>query len=248
MEDATKPYDIFDDLESLLWVMLYVALLRFPSCGKGDIFKIFDEHSQSVGGVIGRKLTGGNSKKIWLSGNSPIMFESAPLNAFFTSFRRFHKEYLDKVKEARDENTKDTVGALERYKTEVEKDLTQLFSHFDDILQDCHIKWPSTSAPSAPNRPKTENEKDREIRDAVENWIGRLNDGEEHRPSVSPAQTRSLKASLTKRSSARYHRAPDGKKRAREAVKSPISRRRVRSKESTRPALTSTRVLRPRKH
>lgn len=90
LEDITKLHDIFDDIESLLWVLLFLAIHHFEYEGSFHMH-IFDQTSSRSDESRGRVPTGGCAKKFRLEWPK-LTFVRKPLQTFFTSFRRFHQE------------------------------------------------------------------------------------------------------------------------------------------------------------
>ncbi|KAK7688401.1 hypothetical protein QCA50_008774 [Cerrena zonata] len=142
LDDAKKAHDIFDDLESLLWVLLFFAVHYFKYRGAFNmrVFNEVCEYSDETNGTI---LMGGDSKLRWLQ--SPrITFECKPLQAFFNSFRSFHRERHWKIALSTDNEEEKKV--LEDYEAETQKDIYKLVSHFDNILNDPNTDWSGQDA------------------------------------------------------------------------------------------------------
>ena len=130
---ADKPHDIFDDLESLLWVLLFFAVRNFKYQGYFNM-QVFKECREIPDKEAGLATVGGNWKYSWLS-NPETTFECKPLQNFFDSFRHFHNEHYTKF--ANDDEDQE----LEPYEAEVRSDVYALLSHFDNILNDPNADW-----------------------------------------------------------------------------------------------------------
>ena len=143
LEEMSKPHDIFDDLESLLWVLLFFAIHHFEYEGSFNM-RVFDELHETEDTTHGTYVTGGSSKTRWLSWPR-IKFKCQPLQNFFDSFRTFHHQHHHKISLSFDDPQQKQ--ALEEYEAEVEKDVYALVSHFDMILNDTNVDWTGSEVP-----------------------------------------------------------------------------------------------------
>ena len=64
--NPSRPHDLFDDLESLLWVLLFLAVRRFKYRGDFDM-QVFEEAREIPDEEQGIVSVGGSSKHLWLS-------------------------------------------------------------------------------------------------------------------------------------------------------------------------------------
>ena len=131
MANPQKTHDIFDDLESLLWTLLYIALHFFTHTGAASITQMFDEIREDSNTSMGRIRTGGTSKLAWLS-RPGVSFECKPLQKFFTSFREFHRKYQTEWTNAGDDEDDEDFKA---YCAQIMENIHALTSHFDDALE-----------------------------------------------------------------------------------------------------------------
>jgi hypothetical protein len=84
LKDPRSPHELFDDLESVYWTMLYGALHRFRHSQKIDM-DMFSQASFRKEGVF----SGGNDKLLaLLMMNSLLTFECRPLKALFVSLSK----------------------------------------------------------------------------------------------------------------------------------------------------------------
>ena len=149
LERLGKPHDIFDDLQSLLWVFLYVAVRRFKYDGTFHS-RLFDESSMLRDQTHGPVSIGGWAKGTWLE-RPNITFTCKPLEAFFTSYRRFNMRHLHKL-EASSDNEKGR-REYEQFEADVKSNLYGLVSHFDTILNDPEADWADQEARGVPKEP-----------------------------------------------------------------------------------------------
>ena len=89
LQNIAKPHEIFDDLESFFWVILFLAVHRFEYEG-GFQMRVFDETSNAMDTVHGRISTGECAKRYWLDWPQ-LTFFSKPLGALIHSFRLFYR-------------------------------------------------------------------------------------------------------------------------------------------------------------
>ncbi|CAL1710415.1 unnamed protein product [Somion occarium] len=136
LEDPDKPHEIFDDLESVLWVLLFIAVHHFEHSGTFDM-GVFDYFISHPGGFTGNATTGGQIKRSWLSGQS-VRFECPALNKVIITVGDFHNHLLNLANLAkRDPDNK----ALEEKKTELKANLRQLLEDFDGQLNSASADW-----------------------------------------------------------------------------------------------------------
>ncbi|KAK7688394.1 hypothetical protein QCA50_008767 [Cerrena zonata] len=144
LRDATKLHDIFDDLESLLWVLLFFAVHNFKYTGKFSM-RVFDEATEVSDTENGRIVLGGDWKLTWVLREAYKMgFECKPLQDFFNSYSRFHSNHYWKISHSTDNEKEKKV--LEDLEAEIKRDIYQLVSHFDDILNDPNTDWSGQEA------------------------------------------------------------------------------------------------------
>lgn len=144
LRDATKLHDIFDDLESLLWVLLFFAVHNFKYTGKFSM-RVFDEATEVSDTENGRIVLGGDWKLTWVLREAYKMgFECKPLQDFFNSYSRFHSNHYWKISHSTDNEKEKKV--LEDLEAEISRDIYQLVSHFDDILNDPNTDWSGQEA------------------------------------------------------------------------------------------------------
>ena len=178
LKNATKQYDIFDDLESLLWVIVLTALRLFAHKNTFNA-AFFDEYIEQKGGCSGRTITGGDLKALILSGGTVVVFGCPSLDAFLRSFIGFHAQRFNKVNDARNSPTRETEDALVEHTKEIESDLYQILHHFDTVLEDPEGDWKVTLVDPLKRNTPTVKELAREIRREQEQ---RLIDGWEGPP------------------------------------------------------------------
>ncbi|KAK7688402.1 hypothetical protein QCA50_008775 [Cerrena zonata] len=134
--DPTKPHHVLDDIQSLFWVLLFMALQCFEYTGQHNP-QVFDEVSERVDEILGKSSSGGTAKASWLVKPS-TRFCCEPLERFFRNGRDFHVNYHDKLLLADDE--------LADFLGEVESDIYGLRSHFSTILNDADADWSGPKA------------------------------------------------------------------------------------------------------
>ena len=142
IQDQTKDHDVIDDIESVLWALVFVAIRRFEFTGNFPM-GMFDEQYELIWNQR-KEYTGGNLKFFWLA-NPPIgifgRFECHALEAFFTKLRAFHNIRLQKWRAVRELKTTEARDALERCRDDIKKDLRQVLTFFNDILDDETLDW-----------------------------------------------------------------------------------------------------------
>ena len=148
LEDIAKPHDIFDDLESLLWVMLFLALHRFQYEGTFHM-RLFDQVSMCSDPVRGTITSGGDAKQSWLRRPSAT-FECKPLQKFMDSFRSFHRSR--RVKYASGFEGEDQKKDFENFEEGIKKNVYALLSYFDDVLNDSNADWTGQEARLQPQK------------------------------------------------------------------------------------------------
>ena len=137
LQDIAKPHEIFDDLESFFWVLLFLAVHRFEYEG-GFQMRVFDETSSAIDAVRGRVSTGGCAKRYWLDWPR-LTFVSKPLQALINSFRLFHRTrqyHIERLSygEGWDEPPQE-------FEAGIKKDIYVLVSYFDTVLNDSDANW-----------------------------------------------------------------------------------------------------------
>ncbi|KAK7688372.1 hypothetical protein QCA50_008745 [Cerrena zonata] len=183
LRNAAKLHDIFDDLESLLWVLLFFAIHNFKYTGDFDK-QLFDEVCDVMGENHGRIVQGGYRKLWWLD-EPVIVFDCKPLQDFFDSYRNFHQDHLWKIALSRKDQ--EEKQALEDYEAEIQKDVYSLVSHFNNVLNNPDTDWSgqeahdyrSTEAPP----PVQQGQDDRR-----DDEMGDPGDEEEARPAAQVAE------------------------------------------------------------
>lgn len=140
LQDKKTSHGVFDDLESILWVLLFVAIRYFRYEGDFPAY-MFDEKHKPGPGAVDREEGGGILKSSWLTGQIPGEFVCLPLQNFFNSFRTLHDERRKKSRLAGLSRTQESRDALEQYKTEIQQDLRKLLAYFDNVLDDPTADW-----------------------------------------------------------------------------------------------------------
>lgn len=137
-----KPHDIFDDLESLLWVLLFFAIRHFKYSGKFDM-RVFNQ-AQPISDEDGEiQSVGGDSKFLWLQMPETV-FDCKPLQDFFDSFRQFHLDYISKKSFSKAGGKRK--ATFQEFEAEVLRDVSSLASHFNDVLNDPTVDWTGQEA------------------------------------------------------------------------------------------------------
>ena len=154
---------MFDDLESLYWVLLYVATRRFAYDGILPE-RLFDEIHEGSHEFIGRISLGGDKKRDWLM-RSEIEFRSAELERFFTSYRGFIRDYMAKVDRA--DGNEAVQQELNELREHPEDSFQTLFACFNDVLDDATADWDYFEADGVPTKLQRPNAKRKLIRQAV---------------------------------------------------------------------------------
>ena len=149
LSDVSKPPDVYDDLESLYWVLLYVAISCFDFNGILPS-SLFDEVKEGVIDGIGRVYGGGEKKKKWL-GHAGLSFLCNELQNVLTAYRNFFHEYSGLVSSA-EENDADK-EELEAFKANFQDHIHVLMNFFDSVLNQSS-DWDDSEAHDAPPRPK----------------------------------------------------------------------------------------------
>ncbi|KAK7688395.1 hypothetical protein QCA50_008768 [Cerrena zonata] len=144
LRDATKLHDIFDDLESLLWVLLFFAVRNFKYTGKFNM-RVFNEATEVSDTENGRIVLGGDWKLTWLLQEVYKMgFVCKPLQDFFDSYSRLHLDHYWKITFSK--RNAEERKALEDFEAEILRDISQLVSHFDNVLNDPNTDWSGQEA------------------------------------------------------------------------------------------------------
>ncbi|KAK7688378.1 hypothetical protein QCA50_008751 [Cerrena zonata] len=152
LRDLTKHHTIFDDLESLLWTLLFFAVHRFKYTGKFSM-QVFDEARQ-VPDQDGDYMAIGGDWKICCLQMPEFKFECKPLQKFFDSYLEFHWDRHWKTSLARGNEKNKKI--LQDFEAKICSDIYALASHFDNVLNDPDIDWtgqevhdirPETTAP-----------------------------------------------------------------------------------------------------
>ncbi|KAI0073809.1 hypothetical protein K474DRAFT_1677617 [Panus rudis PR-1116 ss-1] len=90
-EETEKSHEIYDDLQSIFWVMLFVAARHFRHSGCFNAL-IFDEEKVYVSANGTLTVTGSMRRLAYLRRGQPI-FECKALNDTFTQFRKLWVNY-----------------------------------------------------------------------------------------------------------------------------------------------------------
>ena len=138
--DATKQHEVLDDVESVLWVLLFIAHKYFPYEGK-FLEGMFDETHQRMRGPPDQEPFGGLLKRLWLSGEVLGRFACPSLEKFFLEFRLFHKDLRRRSKAASNSESGEGKQSFNRFKADLQQDLYKLLAYFDDILDDPTADW-----------------------------------------------------------------------------------------------------------
>lgn len=165
--DATKAHDIFDDLESLYWVLLYMGVHYFKYSGK-FVSKVFDEVSEDANQTLGKVASGGQAKNSWLV-QCHVSFDCAFLEQCLTDFRIFHAEYRGKVGAAA--STAARKRELERFQKKIQSNIYQLIAYFDDALNAPETDWSGQKTCRTEIKRITAKEERKRIKRIVENSI-----------------------------------------------------------------------------
>lgn len=164
LANPTKPHDIFDDLESLYWVLLYVAVALFLHEGKLPE-SLFDEIYDQPAEFIGRISHGGEIKESWLE-TPKISFKSAQLEEVLTNYRSFFDNYENKV--AHNEVYKQE---LDEIRENPQESIEELLSYFDDVLHGDENDWEDSAAIGVPPKPQRPNARSKMIRRSVHHSV-----------------------------------------------------------------------------
>ena len=140
LQHDSRSHDILDDIESIMWVLLYVASRSFQYEGKFNT-EMFDERYTPAPGCLYQGPSGGGSKSLWLIGFYNISFPCRPLQAFFDSSREFHWKREEKARIARVRQRKEDLEDLQRHFDETKGNLNSLLDSFDAILHDDAADW-----------------------------------------------------------------------------------------------------------
>ena len=139
IQDSAKPHDVIDDIESVLWVLIAIAIRRFEYEGHFPM-QMFDEQSHPPQG-----RSGGVLKSFWVWNQCVTgfgHFECRPLDQFFTEIRAFHDVRLQKFRDSRKKDaSSDTLEILEQCRNEIIKDLSKVLTIFDRVLNDQTADW-----------------------------------------------------------------------------------------------------------
>ena len=159
LDNVSKPHDIFDDFESLLWVLLFVAEKHFDYQGNLSS-QLFDEVHEDTHPLIGTISSGGDKKRAWLRQPSSS-FNCQELEDLLTKYRLFTRKYISIASAADDDE--DAMPELIDFRDRLEDHIRELFGYIDDILDDENASWENHRAKGAPARPKGPRSKQREI-------------------------------------------------------------------------------------
>ncbi|KAK7688398.1 hypothetical protein QCA50_008771 [Cerrena zonata] len=140
LQDGRAPHEIFDDLESLLWVILFISVRRFKYEGHFLVGMFDESHRPRVPGKS-KERSGGLLKSWWLTGDVLTRFNCRPLQTFFVTYRAIHDRRRKKSQLVQESQTQDAKEELERYKAEIQEDLHKLLAFFDDIIDDPSADW-----------------------------------------------------------------------------------------------------------
>ncbi|KAI0077407.1 hypothetical protein K474DRAFT_1643204 [Panus rudis PR-1116 ss-1] len=119
-----KSNDIYDDLESILWVLVYVAAQHFKHSGR-FFMPMFSERREIYPRHASPGIAGGAEKNSFIAGASTVVFLCPALNDLITSLRRFWHEYHYK---------------LEAY-TQLHEDPRVLLGFFDEAINRGPEAW-----------------------------------------------------------------------------------------------------------
>ncbi|CAL1717242.1 unnamed protein product [Somion occarium] len=135
LQDTEKRHNIFDDVESILWVILFVAVHYFTHEGKFSL-EIFNQFETFSEGVTGQKAIGGHRKRAFLSQRN-VKFHCRALHSFVIDLAKFHNHYHGLATEALESEG----SQLADYETLLKNDLQQLLIRFKTILNDESADW-----------------------------------------------------------------------------------------------------------
>lgn len=177
LANVTKPHDIFDDLESLYWVLLYVSRERFPFQGTFSP-DLFDEYYYGTNKLIGPVSVGGEKKNSWL-GCPTLWFDCKELQDLLTLYRSYFRVYANLARKKK--FTDDEKKKLEDFRKDPARSVRELLSYFDEILDNPHASWNKCRARGIPSKPRGRRAEDRAFfkskEQAVRNglWRGACN-------------------------------------------------------------------------
>ena len=132
-----KPYDIFDDLESLFWVLLVLALRIFNFGGNLQPQRFDEEEFPDDPD----KSNVSNYKAAILNGVADFRFGCRQLDMVLHSLSDFHEEHNEKRRNAQRYQTQEAYEILSEYEADIEANLNMLLAHFDDVLQEPAVNW-----------------------------------------------------------------------------------------------------------
>ena len=170
LQDVTKPHDIFDDLESLYWVLLYVARQRFTFQGEIDA-DFFDEYRHAQNAIVGPVSKGGVKKNRWL--DSPTLsFNCNELQGALMLYRTYFNTYTVLFTDAK--NSDDKKNELAQLRSDPQKAINTLLSYFNDALEDPHASWDNSRAHGIPCKHKGTRAEDKAFFESKEaaTWNG----------------------------------------------------------------------------
>ena len=170
LTDVSKPPDVYDDLESLYWVLLYVAAERFGYTGYLPS-TLFDEMQEKIRKGIGRVHAGGERKKNWL-GDPKVTFLCAELESTLDLYRVFFSDYTGLATSHllnRDETSRQK---LADFKTNLPSHMKKLKQAFDGVLDTDLYDWKQSLAHDAPPRPKGPRAHEMAVHKATEEAMG----------------------------------------------------------------------------
>ena len=170
LQNVTKPHDIFDDLESLYWVLLYVARQHFTFQGK-ILPDFFDEHRHDQDTAVGPVSKGGSKKYQWLE-SPTLSFNCNELQDALSLYRTYFSTYTELVAEA--QGSDDKKNELAQLRGDPQKTINTLLSYFNDALEDRRASWDNCRAHSAPRKHKGTRAEDKAFFESKEaaTWNG----------------------------------------------------------------------------
>ena len=170
LNDQTKPHEILDDLEALLWVLCFIGVRCFQQRGNFDV-AFFDDLYETKGGHTGRQKKGGSMKLSVFSGFIETAFDCPPLDGFLRCFIDFHGIRYNKALTRQRFPTMGIEEARVEFREEIEGNVYALLPIFDQFLQDPEADWSATLIGAKERQLLTEKEIQRDIRRAEEEHL-----------------------------------------------------------------------------
>lgn len=219
--DTTKVHDILDDLQSLYWVILYIAVRYFKFTGEISA-AVFDEYSLQLHPVLGLIVCGGQVKRSWLT-SSPLVFECKALSNFLKDYLVLHSKYQTVIDDAEEDEEKKL--ELKLYRDSIEEDVYSLVSYFDAVLDAPETDWNNCAVNGTKSERRSAEEERKLMNSILEKAICKLNDpideadedSENQDAELKPKEGRGSKKGTAK-GKKRSRKGPGGSSRCRRKV------------------------------